>query len=120
MSVHINFIQRKSFRERAWKTLNVVVAITTLINVSMVGSLIQPRAAAAQTTDTVAVTAPAVTTSTTPSITPNPALGQSCGLDIAMLVDTSGSVSASEMSSMKTELRFGFYRYADRFQLILV
>lgn len=45
MSLHINFIQRKSFRERVWKTLNVVVGITTILNVSMIGALVSPQVA---------------------------------------------------------------------------
>ena len=205
MSVRISFIKRKSLRERVWKTLNVVVGITTILNVSMVGSLIAPHAAGATVvsvqksdsvdpivlnstttytlkvtndttqnktltvTDTlpaqfeyvtgsasvvpatvsadlhtvtwsitvaknggtksisydakgtvagtwrnnVAVTASGVnvsdyedTTVNTPPAQPvaNPKLGQSCGLDIGLLVDTSGSVSSSEMTQMKTAL----------------
>jgi hypothetical protein len=45
MSVNINFIQRKSFRERAWKSLNLFVGITTILNVSMIGALIAPQVA---------------------------------------------------------------------------
>jgi len=47
MSVRITFIQRKSTRQRVWKTLNVVVGISTLLNVSMIGALIAPQAARA-------------------------------------------------------------------------
>lgn len=34
----------------------------------------------------------------------NPPLGQSCGLDIGLIVDTSGSVDSTEMTKMKTAL----------------
>lgn len=39
-----------------------------------------------------------------PSPTANPTLSQSCGLDIGLVVDTSDSVDAPEMSMMKTAL----------------
>lgn len=39
-----------------------------------------------------------------PTPVANPALAQTCGLDIGLVVDTSGSVSASEMTQMKTAL----------------
>ncbi len=34
----------------------------------------------------------------------NPALGQSCGIDIALVADISSSISAGEMTSMKAAL----------------
>ncbi|MEK7569897.1 MAG: SpaA isopeptide-forming pilin-related protein [Patescibacteria group bacterium] len=42
--------------------------------------------------------------SVTPTPVANPALAQTCGLDIGLVVDTSGSVSTSEMTQMKTAL----------------
>lgn len=102
MSVRINFIQRKPLRERVWKTLNVVVGISTILNVSMVGALLQPRIVSAQEASSVETTQSVATT--VPAITANPLLGQSCGLDIGLIVDTSGSVNAAEMTQMKTAL----------------
>ena len=50
----INFIQKKSFKEKAYKTLNVFVGVVTILNVSMVGALVRPTATSAATvTDTV-------------------------------------------------------------------
>ncbi len=43
----INFIQRKSFKQKVWKTLNIIVGVTTILNVSLVGSLIRPLPAQA-------------------------------------------------------------------------
>ncbi len=42
----INFIQKKSFKEKAYKALSVFVGVVTILNVSMVGALI-PTAQAA-------------------------------------------------------------------------
>lgn len=104
MSVRINFIQRKELRERVWKTLNFVVGITTILNVSMVGALLQPSVArAAETTGPSNLTTTQVTT-TTPTPATNPSLGQSCGLDIGLVIDNSGSVDTTEMGQMKTAL----------------
>lgn len=44
-------------------------------------------------------------------ITPNPALTQSCGLDIGLLADVSGSISSSEM----TQLKDAFTTFASAF-----
>ena len=107
MSVSITFIQRKSFRERVWKTLNLVVGITTLLNVSMVGTFIQPQVATAQTITeggTSVQSTQTVSTVSQPTPATNPALGQSCGLDIGLIIDTSGSVDSTEMASMKTAM----------------
>ncbi|MBI4426269.1 MAG: DUF11 domain-containing protein [Candidatus Kerfeldbacteria bacterium] len=41
----INFIQKKTFRQKAWKTLNVFVGVATILNVSLVGALVAPKAA---------------------------------------------------------------------------
>lgn len=35
---------------------------------------------------------------------PNPSLGETCGLDIALVLDNSGSIDASELSSMKSAM----------------
>ncbi len=35
---------------------------------------------------------------------PNPSLGQSCGLDVALVIDNSTSISAGELSTMKTAM----------------
>jgi len=40
----------------------------------------------------------------TPSVVPNPPLGQSCGLDIALVVDRSGSMDSGEMSQVKSAM----------------
>lgn len=50
MTIKINFKPRKTVRERMWKTLNVIVGITTIFNVSMLGALIEPGVAHAGTT----------------------------------------------------------------------
>ncbi|MBI5405347.1 MAG: DUF11 domain-containing protein [Candidatus Kerfeldbacteria bacterium] len=47
MSISINLLPRKTVRERVWKTLNVMVGLTMLMNVSMVGALVAPQAAQA-------------------------------------------------------------------------
>lgn len=108
MSVHISFIQRTPFRQRAWKTLNVVVGVTTILNVSMVGTLIAPRAVSAHESNT--NSSDTVTTGS-PAPVANPPLGQSCGLDIGLIVDTSGSVDSTELGQMKTALK----SFADAF-----
>lgn len=45
-----------------------------------------------------------VTNTYTPTQTPNPPLGRSCGLDIALVVDRSGSVDRTEMAQQKDAL----------------
>lgn len=105
MPILINFVQKKTFKERVWKSLNVIVGIATLVNVTFVGgALLAPRVAQAEglpTETQVALT----TTHTTPTPVANPALGQSCGLDIGLIVDTSGSMDANDMASLKTALK---------------
>ncbi len=51
----INFIQKKSFKEKAFKTISVFVGVVTILNVSMVGALLAPTAASAATTDSGAI-----------------------------------------------------------------
>ncbi len=53
MSIKVDFIQKKSLKERLWKTLNVVVGVTMILNVSLVGALIAPRPAQATTPPTI-------------------------------------------------------------------
>lgn len=107
MTVDINFIQRKPIRERVWKTLTVVVGISTILNVSMIGTLMAPQVARAS--EIADVTDNSTTSvsgkDTLPASGNNPAIGQSCGLDIGLLVDTSGSVDKNEMAQMKTALK---------------
>ncbi|KAA0237921.1 MAG: VWA domain-containing protein [Chlorobiota bacterium] len=38
------------------------------------------------------------------TVTPNPSLGQACGLDIALIVDNSTSISESELNTMKSAM----------------
>lgn len=46
--MHMNhIIKQKSIRQRLWKTLNVFVGVSTVLNISMVGVLIRPLAAQA-------------------------------------------------------------------------
>ncbi len=192
MSIHINLLPRKTIRERVWKTLSVIVGVSTILNVSLVGALLSPQRASAQevpasnaaptsvspdsvttgavcpagnvkvndgtgveytdgtATATIVPGSPKNTATwsaspgnvitdvcikiggsgggslqypdplagsagpysydishiviTTRPLVSNPPLGQSCGLDIGLVVDRSGSVSSSEMSDMKTAL----------------
>jgi hypothetical protein len=46
--------------------------------------------------------APQITNAAPPVPAPNPPLGQSCGLDIALVLDNSASISSSELSTMRT------------------
>lgn len=41
----INFVQRKSFKEKTYKALSVFVGVITILNVSMVGALVKPNIA---------------------------------------------------------------------------
>ncbi len=107
MNIRINLIPRKTTRERVWKTLNVVVGITTILNVSMVGTLLQPTVAKAAEMPTQIETGTmdtTITPSATPSTSVNPALTTSCNLNVGLIVDTSGSINLTEMTSMKTAL----------------
>lgn len=40
-----------------------------------------------------------------PSVTTNPALPQSCGLDVALVIDNSNSISSSELTQIKTAFK---------------
>lgn len=220
MSIKINFLQKKSSKERLWKTLNVIVGVSTILNVSLLGAMFAPVAVRAQeVADPSSQIAPVASSDVTPTdpngiasiqwttasisgmkfndlngngsrdsgepglpgwtiyldqnhngakdsgeasavtdangnytignlasgtyrvrevaqadwtqkttnpadialadqqvktgvnfgnqanTTPNPPLSQSCGLDIGLIVDTSGSVDSTEMGQMKTALK---------------
>lgn len=98
MTIKINLIPKKESKEWLWKSLNIVVAVTTILNVSLVTTLARPSAANAATD----AAAPLAAVAVNPAA--NPSLGQTCGLDIGLVVDTSGSVDSTEMGQMKTAL----------------
>src|SRR5262245_19747253 len=102
MNMTMNFYQRRIMKRQLVKT-TAIVACLALIAQQSVHFLPQPAARASgpesieasQDSNTPAIAA-AITTKPTPKA--NPALGQSCGLDIALVIDTSGSVDSGEMT----------------------
>ncbi|MFA6098648.1 MAG: SpaA isopeptide-forming pilin-related protein [Patescibacteria group bacterium] len=87
----INLLPKKrEIKKITYKTLHFLTLSALVFNMTMVGVFITPKAANA--------------TVTPPTPVANPVLTQSCGLDIGLLVDTSGSIDSGEMTKMKTAL----------------
>lgn len=108
MSMTINLITpRAEWKKRAWKTLNIVVGLSTLLNVSAFGAAMVPTASGATAAVEQAIPAEGLTTNVStaaamPTPSTNPPLGQSCGLDITLILDRSGTIDSAEMSQIKT------------------
>ncbi|MBI5466904.1 MAG: DUF11 domain-containing protein, partial [Candidatus Kerfeldbacteria bacterium] len=83
----IRYLSRKTVKQRLWKTLNFVVGVTTILNVSMVGALIRPGTANA------AVSSVTITTSLNPI---DPSTGGGAGDDKDGEPPTSGNADPSE------------------------
>ena len=50
MSVKINLLPRKTVRAATWKALNIIVGVSTILQLSVVGALVKPSIAQAATT----------------------------------------------------------------------
>ncbi|MFA6043261.1 MAG: VWA domain-containing protein, partial [Patescibacteria group bacterium] len=82
-----NFLKPRVLKRRSWKTLNILSTLAIVLNTGMVGVFLQPQTTQAATPNPTPVT--------------NPVLGQACGLDIALVIDSSSSISNSELTQMK-------------------
>ena len=50
MSVKINLLPRKTVRAATWKALNIIVGVSTVLQLSVIGALVKPAIAQAATT----------------------------------------------------------------------
>ncbi len=107
----INLLPRKTWRQRILKGVHVFALLALVANMSMASVFISPTTTLAKQADTAeqvpqsaTVNTDAATTAAVSTPVPNPALGQSCGLDIGLIVDTSGSIDSTEMLQMKTAM----------------
>jgi len=78
--------------KKTFKWLSVIVQITVIMNVSFIGVLLAP---VASTQARFVDDGPVV----------NPPLGQSCGIDIALVLDSSGSIDSTNLDTMKSSFK---------------
>ncbi|MBU0963772.1 VWA domain-containing protein, partial [Patescibacteria group bacterium] len=84
----INLQPQKAWKQPVLKSLHLVSMFALILNMSMLW-VFMPQAAYA-------------VTPVNPTPEPNPPFSESCGLDIGLVFDISGSINSTEMSQMKT------------------
>jgi uncharacterized repeat protein (TIGR01451 family) len=87
-------LQSKKGRKKLYKLISIFSASIVILNTTMIASLIFSMPSAVYATQV-----------EQPQAATNPILERSCGIDIALVLDSSGSIDSTELGQMRTSFK---------------